>query len=467
MNKYIYLILHLVISLCFNPVPNGNGILNSHYSHHSTDNLYFIFEHFRHGARSPCEGTFINHKDELGGKWENSGSLTNIGIKQQFLLGKKMRKHYKDYISKEYNSNEIKIYSTNYNRTIMSAQAQLMGFYNNLPSLNDKNTFDDFIKEEKTISESDLKIFIPQINLFLKDESNNYKILFSEKFECKLSKQLLAKNMEQYPELKIFNKIDEIREKFNQKYINIFAKEFNKPNYTKKYKGMYKFCDIYIAHYFDEGKNRKIIDNIENKYNFFNSSEVLDICYDFFYEKFLVIESEEYAKDVSQILMSRTLKILINLMKVKIEKNDPNYISPDSPKLLLYSGHDDTLTQMQIFLNKHFNMEKEWVPFASNQIFELRKYGNVFYVEIYYNNKLKMNITFEQFSDIISNNILNEDEINKKCYTIRYSSYFSILLILCIILVICLICFIILNIWICLKSDISIIEKVPKIIMIS
>ena len=278
---------------------------------------------------------------------------------------------------------------------------------------------------------------------------------------------MIAKNMEKYNELKIFNKIDQIREKFNKKYINIFGNEFNKPNYTEVYKGMYKFCDIYISIYFDEGKNRKILDNLEKKYDFFNSSEILDICYDFFYEKFLVIEAEEYAKDASIILNSRTLQRLINLMKTKIEKNNPNYMSPDSPKFLLYSAHDDTLTQMQIFLNKFFDIKKEWVPFASNQIFELRKYGDKFYVEVYYNNRLKMNITFDQFEDVIKKNIITEEEINNKCYGLRNSNYFPTILILCFILIISFISFICLNIWIYCKNENSSIEKVPKIIMIS
>ena len=424
MNKYFYFFLNLVLTICFNPLPEGNGILNAEYSHNSTDNLYFIFEHFRHGARSPCEGTFINKRDELGGKWDGYGALTNVGIKQQFLLGKKNRKHYKNYISKEYNPNEIKVYSTNYNT----------------------------------------------INLYEKEEiSGNNTILFSEKFECKLHKKLLAKNMEKSNELKIFNKIDEIRENFNKKYISIFAKYFNKPNYTKYYKGIYKFCDMYISYYFDKDKNRKIIDNLEKKYNFFNSSEVLDICYNFFYEKFLVIESEEYAKDNYKIIMSRTLNKLINIMKQRINKNDPNYISPESPKFLLYSGHDDTLTQMQIFLNKHFNINKEWVPYASNQIFELRKYGNIFHIEVYYNDRLKMNITFEEFYDIVNKNIMSLNEINEKCYGIKNSSSNNLLfLFLCWILMLCIASFIFLNVCILLKKKENFkFEKPPKIVMIS
>ena len=465
MNKYLYFVFNFVLIICFNPLPEGNGILNSKYSHDSTDNLYFIFEHFRHGARSPCEGTFINKKDELGGKWEEGyGALTNVGIKQQFLLGKKNRWHYKNYISEEYNPNEITVYSSNYDRTIMSAQAQLIGFYNNLP-FNNSLKFNDM---EETAKKFELNSIIPPINLLEKEENSDKNILvFSEKFECKLHKQLLAKNMEKANELKIFKKIDEIRENFNKKYISICALEFNKPGYTKNYKGIYKFCDIYITYYFDKDKNRKIIDNLEKKYNFFNSSEVLDICYNFFYEKFLVIEAEEYAKDNYKIIMSRILNKLINIMKERINKNDPNYISPESPKFLLYSGHDDTLTQMQIFLNKHFNINKEWVPFASNQIFELRKYGNIFYVEVYYNDRLKMNITFEQFSNIVKNNILSLNKINRICYGIKNSWIYSKILFLCLILMIFVALFILLNVCIHLKKDNFKFEKPPKIIVIS
>ena len=55
-----------------------------------------------------CEWEYIKKKDELGGKWdEGFGALTNIGIKQEFLLAKINRKHYKNYISEEYNPNDI------------------------------------------------------------------------------------------------------------------------------------------------------------------------------------------------------------------------------------------------------------------------------------------------------------------------------------------------------------------------
>ena len=130
-------------------------------------------------------------------------------------------------------------------------------------------------------------------------------------------------------------------------------------------------------------------------------------------------------------------------MKQRINKNDPNYISPESPKFLLYSGHDDTLTQMQIFLNKHFNINKEWVPYASNQIFELRKYGNIFHIEVYYNDRLKMNITYEEFKKGIELNVMSDKEIYNICYKFEKDlKIYLIIIFLIIIIVILLIVFI-------------------------
>ena len=152
MKLYLFFIVfEFIYSSKFNPLPKGNGILNSPYAHKSVDNLYFIFEHFRHGARSPCNGEFINNTDELGGKWQNYGTLTKVGIKQHYLLGIKNRNRYKNFISNQYNSNEIRIFSSSYNRTIMSAQAQLLGFYN-IYSYNEIKNNNDIIGEGKIVN---------------------------------------------------------------------------------------------------------------------------------------------------------------------------------------------------------------------------------------------------------------------------------------------------------------------------
>lgn len=57
------------------------------------------------------------------------GALTNIGKQQQFGLGKYLRRRYKDFISERYLPSEVYVRSTDSDRTLMSAQANLAGLY--------------------------------------------------------------------------------------------------------------------------------------------------------------------------------------------------------------------------------------------------------------------------------------------------------------------------------------------------
>jgi len=428
-----FVILKVYLSLDFNPIPEGNGKLNSHYAHKSTKNLYFIFEHFRHGARSPCRGGFVNKTDDIGGKWTNYGSLTKVGIKQHYKLGLRNRKYYNGFISKEYKPEEIKVYCSNYNRTIMSAQAQLLGFYNSM-SFNNIEKNDDIIGEEKIINKASLHSIIPPINLFenkLKGNKEIFEIVFGEKFKCPLHKEMVNKNIENMDEMETFDKLNNIKGTINTKYFEVISREFDIGTYTMNYTGMTSFCDIFICNYFDDGENKKRLLNLEKRFKTFNSTDIVEKCYDFFSEKFFTVEGAEFANKSSLIIMSKLMKRMLNYMESRIKLNDRNYLSYESPKFVLYSGHDDTLTQMQLFLHKFFNINLEWIPFASNQIYEIRKYGNVFYIEVYYNEKLKMNITFDQFSEIINKSIMSEEEINQKCYGKTRSPYFMRILILC------------------------------------
>ncbi|CAJ0605960.1 unnamed protein product [Cylicocyclus nassatus] len=88
---------------------------------------------WRHGDRSP---TLTHPSDPIqendwkfgGGGW---GQLSPIGMKQHFNFGKQLRKRYVDtgFLSKTYNSKEIYVRSTDYNRTIISSMSNLLGMY--------------------------------------------------------------------------------------------------------------------------------------------------------------------------------------------------------------------------------------------------------------------------------------------------------------------------------------------------
>ncbi|CAO4367809.1 unnamed protein product [Caenorhabditis nigoni] len=91
---------------------------------------------WRHGDRAPT-GTYPTdpHKEEA---WPNGwGELTQLGMRQQYALGRLLFKKYvnstgpSQLLSGSYNSKEVYIRSTDVNRTLVSALANLAGMFEN------------------------------------------------------------------------------------------------------------------------------------------------------------------------------------------------------------------------------------------------------------------------------------------------------------------------------------------------
>ena len=96
------------------------------------EQLIFVSTHFRHGARAPTE-VDSNYLDHVKEKWTNPGELTAIGQRMHYVLGLRNRMRYitdtYQFLSEKFDSHEILIYSSAFNRTILSAYAQLQGLY--------------------------------------------------------------------------------------------------------------------------------------------------------------------------------------------------------------------------------------------------------------------------------------------------------------------------------------------------
>lgn len=92
------------------------------------ETLVFAFDIIRHGDR-----TALREMPKAPHEWsEGLGQLTPIGMQQEYQRGMKFRKQYVDefhLLPAQFNNKEIYIFSTNSDRTLMSAQSVLLGLY--------------------------------------------------------------------------------------------------------------------------------------------------------------------------------------------------------------------------------------------------------------------------------------------------------------------------------------------------
>ena len=96
------------------------------YGTKSTLELVLIV--YRHGDRSPyAPYPSYSHASY----WpQGFGQLTTVGMQQQYALGEFFKQRYSpDLFSSNYTRNQVQVFSTNFDRTIMSALSQLAGIF--------------------------------------------------------------------------------------------------------------------------------------------------------------------------------------------------------------------------------------------------------------------------------------------------------------------------------------------------
>jgi hypothetical protein len=401
--------------------------------------LVFLLTHFRHGARAPQK--YYNqtlHLDYILEKWDNPGELTPMGQRMHYALGLQNRERYiteKKFLKETFDPHEILIYSTRFNRTILSVASQLQGLY----PLGTGGELNDEQKEEA----------IPQVNLSENvkkelDKLNNYslpgkmalapirmindnerKIIIYDIPECLWKRDEMREiNLKNSPELQ------ELITNFSLKY-NQTLDEMYEANNTYDIHFVDNFCDAFIA----GTTEKKPMEKINEKFNESEQKEILDTCFEFMKFNF----REWIAGDSERILptleVSKLMREFIHYMKERIDADIKNidisqYLEDYSkPKMLMISAHDSTISMWELFFIKVFknNDENEYIfpKFATQLAFEvvtdntsdtskIKEYKD-YTINCYFNDILFFSKNVQEFIDQVEPKLFSDDKINEVC----------------------------------------------------
>jgi len=310
--------------------------------------VVMIAELWRHGARTPSTNKLgLKYVDE-----EGKGHLTGNGVRMHYLLGSQIRSNYKDLFFRGSQSGNVSlVYSSDVERTFLSARAHLMGLF---PIQSEEHMIFTIQRSNDSLFVSGRKYSCP--NQFEISHKNTSRLM-REYFPS--IEKLAMKIGEFYPAEKYFQK-----KKFSLKSLRMLANEL-----------------IYASSYYG-----RLMNNIDD-----------DMMTGLKAVKGLYFIANKFSED--NLIKEYTTGISTNIISVFTSKIEQGKYS--NIKFLGFSGHDKNLLPFMLKLRltsleclkfgaegtklKGCNLFPE---VASNLIWELSKMKNEYYVRILYNGKV-------------------------------------------------------------------------------
>lgn len=375
----------------------------------------FVYEHCRHGARSPPFSPSSSYIDEFGTKWFGDGELTTIGQRMHHIIGIRSRLKYSSLLSPSFNSKEIIITSTNSNRTITSVMAQLYAMYpigsgdvlsdSELKLAYPPNKMTEEVKQEVEKLGNDV-IYgkVPLIPVHNFDMTKKY-VFLNEASECPSMK-------EYQEELKNKSTLNAFLSKLNNTFGDELQSYFHKDNrdFIFDFNSIISITDNFISN-IDNGKDISSFTSIINKDSFYQMAIELKTIF--------LYEMKVDAK-TSKLASTPYMRDLLIWMQNRIaldKEGKADQVNYTMPKMVIHSGHDTSLAPIEMFMKVVFDTKYKYVSFASNVFFELYKDDNGNYkVSYLIDDELMLTISFDEFKSKIEENIMSDDDIEHFCY---------------------------------------------------
>ena len=102
--------------------------------------------------------------------------------------------------------------------------------------------------------------------------------------------------------------------------------------------------------------------------------------------------------------------------RIKLDKeNNSNKITPSAPKYVIVSGHDVSLAAFDLYLENKFNIKYTRADYANNQIFELWKKEDKYYINYLINLELGGEFEYDYFKKKVSEDLYSDEDIRAIC----------------------------------------------------
>jgi len=331
------------------------------------DELVFTMLITRHGARSPTDQVPSDASITSDSFKIYLGDLTHSGERQHYLEGTKFKKIYaedEEIIDKNFNPNEFYVESTDFNRTLMSAYSQMLGYFpiGSLPELSKAHTtkanppfkFNGDNKVTKRLRNKATESSFQPVPIHVSGLDDIMRAM--DKDVCPYQSVL----RKQYTET---DEWEELNEKYQQQLFPELHEKYGIKEENLDFSASYTYIDNYYSAWFEQM-------DIEKELSPEAKTLVDEILRDGLYEGF-------YGLDLAvRLATTRFFDFLRQTLAYKINavlevKNTPEFYK--EIKYMYLSSHDTSLTAIMSGLQQK---QDEPPFFASNIIFELRRKKN-------------------------------------------------------------------------------------------